>query len=183
MSARSTEVRALAVIAHHEAIGFGKDYRETPAFKELVDTLIDMERRIAEFKEREASHHESADRILARAERVVTNGLINLAATPLRTGFHPHGFFVYLLRDAAGEVIYVGQSTNVLSRLGSHLNDRTKRRRVDRIDLIECSDRRQMDDVESRLISEYQPDLNVRGIRRSSFTQSAPDFDALDRSA
>jgi excinuclease UvrABC nuclease subunit len=86
----------------------------------------------------------------------------------LSDGFDPRGCFVYLLwEDAADRVpIYVGQSTNILVRLASHMIDPAKKYRVRHITLIRCRDGRRMDDTERRLIQRYRPELNTAGIPR-----------------
>lgn len=76
--------------------------------------------------------------------------------------FDPHGWFVYLLWGADTESpIYVGQSRNILSRLGSHLQDSAKRKMVKRVQLIRCKSAGDMDRLELQLIREYRPRLNV----------------------
>lgn len=76
--------------------------------------------------------------------------------------FDPHGWFVYLLWGSDPEApIYVGQSRNILSRLGSHLQDSAKRKMVKRVQLIRCKSAGDMDRLELQLIREYRPRLNV----------------------
>lgn len=78
--------------------------------------------------------------------------------------FDPSGYFVYLLwGDDPDSPLYVGQSTNILSRLGTHMGDAQKRRLVRRVELIQCDDRLAMDAMEAALIREHCPVLNVMG--------------------
>src|SRR4051812_23425341 len=76
----------------------------------------------------------------------------------------PHGWFVYILwGESPSRPLYVGQSTNVLSRIGSHMGDAEKRRLTKRIDLIRCGSNDEMVAMEKRLILEWSPWLNVLG--------------------
>lgn len=78
--------------------------------------------------------------------------------------FDPHGYFVYILwGDDPERPVYIGQSINVISRLGTHLSDRQKRSLTRRIQLIKCCGKRSMDSTEMRLIAEYKPLLNIAG--------------------
>ncbi|MCW2652032.1 MAG: Excinuclease subunit-like protein [Mycobacterium sp.] len=77
-------------------------------------------------------------------------------------GFDPRGYFVYLLwGDDPDTPIYVGQSRNILSRLGSHMKDEKKRDMTRRLQLIRCPDETTMDNMERVLIRKHQPPLNV----------------------
>ena len=69
------------------------------------------------------------------------------------------GFFVYILWGHAGP-LYVGQSTNLLARLGSHMSDSGKRSETARIQLIRCADVAEMSSLERELIELYRPRLN-----------------------
>lgn len=92
-----------------------------------------------------------------------------LVAENIDANFNPHGMFVYILwGDDDSTPVYVGQSTNVLSRLGSHLGDREKRGLVRRIQLIRCATHNEMNNTELRLIREYQPLLNKAGIEKNT---------------
>ena len=73
------------------------------------------------------------------------------------------GFCVYLLIDVDGTVIYVGQSTNLLGRLGDHLRNPEKRDCAT-IQILRCDSKNHMDDVETALIKLYRPKLNTRGV-------------------
>jgi excinuclease UvrABC nuclease subunit len=75
---------------------------------------------------------------------------------------NPHGFNVYILLTGL-DVLYVGQSTNILARLGSHLSDPSKRSAVTSVRIISCKTKREMDQLEMSLIGFYQPPLNIRG--------------------
>ena len=72
---------------------------------------------------------------------------------------------VYLFKDVAGIVIYVGKATNLRSRAGSYFLDSGRRRSADRnwireicdADFIECDSEVDALLVESRLIKDIQP--------------------------
>jgi hypothetical protein len=74
----------------------------------------------------------------------------------------PRGFFVYLLLDDEATPFYIGQSRNILGRLGTH----TARfgRRICGVRLIRCESRADMDATESVLIRQHQPVENIRGV-------------------
>ncbi|HET6915952.1 MAG TPA: GIY-YIG nuclease family protein [Acidimicrobiales bacterium] len=92
-----------------------------------------------------------------RAERA------RLAVETIGESFDPRGYFVYLLfGEDDARPIYVGQSSNVLSRLGNHMSANDRRGRVTRVGLIRCADDRQMFALERELIEHYRPELNVR---------------------
>lgn len=75
------------------------------------------------------------------------------------------GLFCYILwGDDPAIPVYVGQSTNILARLGNHLQDKKKRSLVRRVQLIECESIPAMMALESKLIIEYRPLLNVAGV-------------------
>jgi len=88
-----------------------------------------------------------------------------IATAALGNGFDPRGFFVYLMyADDPLIPIYIGQSSNVLARLGAHMTNVERRYRVTRVDLIRCSTPQQMSTVEANLINRHRPELNVAGI-------------------
>jgi hypothetical protein len=107
-----------------------------------------------------------AVKALRKAEDISAEAIADLIAGKPDDGFDPLGCFVYLLwQDKDDRVpIYVRKSTNILSRLGTHLSDPTRRRRVAWVTLIRCRDGRQMDRTEERLIRKYRPELNIAGI-------------------
>jgi hypothetical protein len=80
--------------------------------------------------------------------------------------FDVRGSFVYLLLDDHGEPLYVGESGNVLARLGSHMSDPTKRRLVRHVKLIRRPSSTSRKALEKQLIGYLQPPLNVQGISR-----------------
>jgi len=76
---------------------------------------------------------------------------------------NPHGFYVYLLWSASDDKpLYVGLSTNVLSRLGNHMSDPAKVMRVTRVTLLKCYSAEVMQALELKLIRFYNPELNIR---------------------
>lgn len=87
--------------------------------------------------------------------------------------FIPHGFFVYLLWGAdADRPMYVGQSRNILSRLGSHMQNPERGPHVHSVQLLRCESKKAMDEMERSLIVGYQPAWNkVHNSRWSEFTK------------
>jgi hypothetical protein len=58
--------------------------------------------------------------------------------------------------------LYVGKSTNVLARLGTHLADPVKRSQIRRWTIIECADGpSRLDEAETMLIAHYRPRYNA----------------------
>ncbi|MCA9723196.1 MAG: GIY-YIG nuclease family protein, partial [Gemmatimonadetes bacterium] len=82
----------------------------------------------------------------------------------------PDGPGVYLWKDAAGAVLYVGKAKNLRSRVRSYLMpDRTPAYNIDEmvrraadVDTIVVPDEKQSLLLENNLIKEYQPRFNVR---------------------
>jgi hypothetical protein len=110
-----------------------------------------------------AEAHHIATRALRSASRTMAEGLAGIAVEGMGDGFDPAGFFVYLLWESkdAPKPIYVGQSMNILSRLGSHLTDRSRRYRIRWVTLFRCESASQMGETEHRLIRHYRPELNI----------------------
>jgi excinuclease UvrABC nuclease subunit len=75
---------------------------------------------------------------------------------------NPKGPHVYLLwGNDPDRPLYVGVSSNVLSRLGGHLHG-GKGRQTRYIELVRCRGLAEARVLESKLIWAYQPSLNVR---------------------
>jgi hypothetical protein len=87
------------------------------------------------------------------------------AISASEVGFDPRGYFVYILREReCGWPIYIGQSGNVLGRIGEHLRAPDRRERIRHVSLIRCSSRGAMSRTERQLIAQYRPELNVAGV-------------------
>lgn len=85
-----------------------------------------------------------------------------------KEGLDPFGYYVYLLwpdKDAA-KPVYVGQSRNLFSRLGSHMTDPAKRYKVYWVTIVRCKDEDSMNRVEEDLIRHHCPPLNTQGVPR-----------------
>lgn len=87
---------------------------------------------------------------------------VKIPATELT--LDPKGFFVYILWSKT-DTLYVGQSSNVLGRVGSHLAARAKSAHVSRVDLIRCETRDEMMRVEKVLIRRHAPPWNTAHVR------------------
>lgn len=160
------DIAALTKIAHHEALARDCEIGDTPTWQELDQALKNLDLHLAgalqRLERQESAEQKAAERYERRFQRL-SEGFV---ADSIEGSFDPDGFFVYQLIAANGEVLYVGQSGNILSRLGSHMTDRKKRRRTKRVALIRCPSIDQMLELEARLISQLQPVWNVRGIRQ-----------------
>ncbi|HYB39177.1 MAG TPA: hypothetical protein VEF72_27945 [Mycobacterium sp.] len=69
--------------------------------------------------------------------------------------------------------LYVGESTNILARLGSHAGDRQKRYLIERVQLIRCEDEYTMHATEGRLIGHYRPLFNQQGLSAQTIEGAA----------
>jgi hypothetical protein len=100
-------------------------------------------------------------RITHRNEERAGQDMASVLSTGIGESFEPHGCFVYILwGDDPERPVYVGKSTNILTRLGSHMGEATKRRLTTRIELLRCNGTPVMDRTEIRLIRQYRPLLN-----------------------
>jgi hypothetical protein len=73
----------------------------------------------------------------------------------------PNGYFVYFLYGTDDELLYVGQSANILARLGQHV--KKLGRRISRIETTQYSTAWQMMRAERDAITSMNPVLNIRG--------------------
>lgn len=74
----------------------------------------------------------------------------------------PHGCYVYFLLSPKRELLYVGQSTNIYSRLGSHFAGNQKRQFVRYVEIILCKDETHMDELEIIAIEILKPPWNIQ---------------------
>lgn len=118
------------------------------------------------------TYERQAERLRAHLESVQAASL-ELGVTA--DGFDPHGFFVYVLwgDQQDSRPLYVGQSTNLLARLGTHLGEAAKKDAVRKVTLIRCDTKAQMDDTETQLIIHYGPYWNIQGNRVNDIGGSA----------
>ena len=79
-------------------------------------------------------------------------------------GIDPTGFYVYLLWAVQGDdkPLYVGQSANLLARLGAHLGNGSKRSKVGWVTYHRCASEQAMIRREGELIRRYRPPWNLR---------------------
>lgn len=88
----------------------------------------------------------------------------------------PHGPGVYLFRDAGGEVLYIGRSSDLRRRVRNYFVSSETRSRMaemvglaERVDAIACAHGLEAEVRELRLIAEHKPRYN----RRSRFPERA----------
>jgi hypothetical protein len=112
----------------------------------------------------------------AKEEALADAALRAELRTPAHDGIDPRGFYVYTLWRAEGDDIplYVGSTTNLLSRLGNHLGDRSKRPEVGWVTFIWCASREVMEAHEGRLIRKYRPPWNIRIPEGPLFSEEVP---------
>lgn len=80
----------------------------------------------------------------------------------------PHEPGVYLMRDATGEILYIGKAKNLFKRVGTYFQKtelppkvRSLIHFIRRVDYIAASSERDALILENRLIKKYQPRYNV----------------------
>lgn len=143
--------------------------RAGPADRERILKDIDTWKRmcrwiLSDAAERVDRKATAARNAIDRADHAVRTHTDTVEAVALTNGFDPKGYFVYLLVAANGDILYVGQSENVLGRIGSHLSDRKKYRQIHTIHLIRCRLHRQMMRLEAGLIAKHCPPWNTVGV-------------------
>lgn len=75
------------------------------------------------------------------------------------------GYYVYALwSDHRSLPLYIGQSTNPVNRIRSHLSSPEKRGHISRVSMYQCSSKEEMDATEQRLIVAYRPPWNRAGL-------------------
>ncbi len=163
--ARYADIRALECLASGSVEpmeGFKQELHKKAAnaaevIKALLDRLDETEA-AAQYREEQHLYHSmrQVQRLDSMAGEIVTASIGEM--------FDPVGYFIYILwGDDAETPLYVGQSTNILARLGSHMADREKRRLTKRIQILRCTNRFSMEDNEARLIRYYRPLFNITG--------------------
>src|SRR5215204_4079709 len=68
---------------------------------------------------------------------------------------------VYYLRNAAGQYLYIGMSSNIKARLRAHRYDRRWRHELARVDVSEEMPRAEAEEFERREIFRLQPLHNI----------------------
>lgn len=135
--------------------------------KRALESVFDNYRSaLADLRARLAASERELHRTHRRAEHRERRALTSVTAAGINAGelFDPAGCFVYILWGTHPQIpVYVGESTNILGRLGSHLGDRNKRPMIFRVQLIRCTDEESMHHTEARLIAELRPRFNVVG--------------------
>jgi predicted GIY-YIG superfamily endonuclease len=130
--------------------------------------IAELESRIAAVSTQLSLLRDSVDlalgRMVGQTERDRRVRLRYTVSARIGDAFDPHGFYVYLLWGADDETpLYIGQSRNILSRLGSHMANNDRRYAVKSVQVIKCSGEATMKRTEAALIREYNPPLNVAG--------------------
>jgi hypothetical protein len=113
----------------------------------------------------------NAEQRLAEARAAAERRSDRLLAVDLN-GFDPHGYFVYnLWGEDETTPLYVGRSSNVLARLGSHLGEQAKWIAVWHVSVQRCPTVREMEALEKRLIRQLRPPWNKAGVPVSPSSQ------------
>lgn len=104
-------------------------------------------------------------RVCAERDSVATAVAAARQKGPLE---NPIGYYVYFLWAYGGELMYVGESRNILGRLGDHMRNPERQYAICRITTIECADEAAMHRLEGAAIREHQPPWNILGIRAAT---------------
>ncbi len=87
---------------------------------------------------------------------------------PLDRSHLPHQTGVYLMRDAAGDILYIGKALDLAKRVANYFNPQKLDVKiqalmplVNRLDYILCESEREALLLEQRLIKEHQPFFNA----------------------
>lgn len=140
----------------------------TEVLADIWHTTLLARIHLRESEERAEKAKLSARKSAAKAKAHVEFTLSQQHQAVLADELDPHGYYVYCLwGDDPDRPLYVGQSSNILARLGSHLSNRSRRAAVRRISLTRCKTHTRMCKTEMQLIDLYQPPLNVVGVRRA----------------
>jgi hypothetical protein len=128
---------------------------KTAAQKFLATVEADMIRNVFDAEREE---------LCRRIEEAKEEAARQIAAESIDGSFDPAGCFVYILWGADPDrPVYVGQSSNVLGRIGEHMGDRGKRELTRRVQVIRCQDKAVMNQTEAQLIRALRPLLNIAG--------------------
>lgn len=117
-----------------------------------------LERRLASDTTWEARQIDRLSRQLTHANKALARS--NLG--PLEDGIDPNGYFVYYLwRPGSNTPAYVGQSRNVLARLGQHVYNHGQS--IARVTVVRCQTQAEMIRFEAAEIRRLQPIWNRAG--------------------
>lgn len=133
---------------------------------DITKDMRDIARRLAAYEPNRTLDSQWVTNRDGYALRKLNDTTARIAADAIRDGMDPRGYFVYLLWGHDPDVpLYVGQSTNLFGRLGSHLNDHDKRDHIIKVGIIRCADGMSMCETETRLIGLYKPPWNVQLVK------------------
>lgn len=130
------------------------------AMRSALDAVSRLDRELVSAKataKYAAGDIRQANEAVKRSQVASASGIARLAS------FSPTGPHVYLLYGEAKRVLYVGQSENVIARLGNHLTHPERRDRIKEISILKCKDYDDMMQCEAQLIRRHQPEWNIKG--------------------
>lgn len=88
--------------------------------------------------------------------------------SPLDRSHIPHACGVYIMRDASGEILYIGKAKDLAKRVANYFNPSKGDGKtsalsplIRKIDYIPCASEREALVLERRLVRQYQPFFNV----------------------
>lgn len=120
-------VMGVKALVHRVLAGVDYQHDLDEVEKELRRKAIAAEEAIHGLLERLEHKERAAERYAERVERDRQANAARMVSANIGDSFDPHGYYVYLLWGAdPDKPLYVGQSSNILSRLGSHMSKRGK---------------------------------------------------------
>lgn len=165
LSYRIKDLSILAQACGYNCVAFQSVEPMAELREELKLLAVHIDLAVGDLLKRMDALEAARENRLEQIERAKRSALVaKVETTAIGEFFDPEGYFVYILwGDDEQHPVYVGKSTNILSRLGAHLGNRSKRRATRRIQLIRCTSQHAMDKTEALLIVHYRPQLNIVG--------------------
>ena len=159
-------VMGVKALVHRVLAGVDYQHDLDEVEKELRRKAMAAEEAIHGLLERLEHKERAAERYAERVERDRQANAARMVSANIGDSFDPHGYYVYLLWGAdPDKPLYVGQSSNILSRLGSHMSRRGKRHMTQQSG-HPLQRQGTMDRTEWQLIRRYQPPWNTDRIDR-----------------
>lgn len=135
---------------------------ESTARSELEELHDEVARKQAEFDAARAQW-EAERKGLHKLREQADRDAVAITNTPQVGPLEdPHGYYVYFLWSHTNDLLYVGMSRNVLSRLGEHVRQRGYA--IYRITVVQCPDEASMERTKARAIAQHKPEWNTVGV-------------------
>lgn len=148
----------------------GRTIRRDACIQQAVDDWLD-ERTELELRELAEQYATTDNAFLIDVERIYLASIAELrrqldahdACVPPVAGLPSREWGVYVLVDRAGDPLYVGMTGVPKKRIARHRREFGEH--IDRVDWRPTDDRRSALDLETELIAELQPRMNVAKVQ------------------